>query len=73
MNIEYTVLEEKISDKLLISMDMDKLVKVLMTMKFPRPHKREIFDPTRTSYVDSEYKQRFLDYPLIPLDSQATE
>ena len=55
MNIEYTVLEEKISDKLLISMDMDKLVKVLMTMKFPRPHKREIFDPTRTSYVDSEY------------------
>ena len=65
MNIEYTVLEEKISDKLLISMDMDKLVKVLMTMKFPRPHKREIFDPTLILCVENEYEQRLL-ISIIP-------
>ena len=70
MNFNYFLtiglpLEEKISDKLLISMDIDKLVKVLMTMTFPRSHKREIFDPTRTSCVDSKYKQRLL-ISIIP-------
>ena len=68
------MLEEKISDKQL--MDKDKLVKGLMTTRIPRPHKREILDPARTSYLNnhSEYYAEFIDfcYCLIPLHFRAT-